>query len=439
MAEQDWRRKAAVVATVVATTALWAGAGTARAEPTAWPDYMARLPAGVSESPVDAALPADVAVVAPGSTVPPEIARWSGLWQGWACAAQACDVKLAVEALSPTGATLAYAGASSRQAPVSERVQARFVDGELVAQLRTGSKLVLRLRPDGDMEMSLWRAGGPLLSAGVLTQKAQARPYRRSTERVPTPWTEDGKALTLEMVVYRPVATPGPWPTLVFNHGSTGEGNQPAWFKFTWASPEVGRYFAERGWQVVFPQRRGRGQSDGLYDEGFEADRSRYACRPEQSLPGIDRAMADLDATMAALRQRPDVDTTRLLIGGVSRGGILSVAYAGSRPQLFAGVINFVGGWVGDRCPAAGQINPVAFRRGAAFRHPTLWLYGDGDPYYALQHSRKNFAAFEAAGGTGQFVALPVPQSGNGHAIHTDRSLWESPVSDYLQRVVPPR
>ncbi|RZJ56637.1 MAG: hypothetical protein EON49_17575 [Acidovorax sp.] len=106
---------------------------------------------------------------------------------------------------------------------------------------------------------------------------------------------------------------------------------------------------------------------------------------------------------------------------------------------MFAGVINFVGGWVGDLCPAADEINPVAFRRGAAFRKPTLWLYGDKDPYYSLQHSRQNFAAFEAAGGQGQFIALPAPAGGNGHFIHTERPLWESAVTDYLQRVVPPR
>ena len=80
--------------------------------------------------------------------------------------------------------------------------------------------------------------------------------------------------------------------------------------------------------------------------------------------------MEDLDAVMAHLRAQPDVDTGRLLIGGVSRGGILSVAYAGLRPGQFQGVLNFVGGWVGDRCFAADQVNPVAFRRGAAAGKP---------------------------------------------------------------------
>ncbi|MGH7302169.1 MAG: alpha/beta hydrolase family protein [Candidatus Rokuibacteriota bacterium] len=38
----------------------------------------------------------------------------------------------------------------------------------------------------------------------------------------------------------------------------------------------------------------------------------------------------------------PFVDPTRVVIGGQSRGGILSVAYAGQHPQQIKGVINLV-------------------------------------------------------------------------------------------------
>ena len=147
--------------------------------------------------------------------------------------------------------------------------------------------------------------------------------YTRSVQRLPTPWvSDDGRAQTLEAVVYRPLDAKGPLPTVVFNHGSTGAGNRPAWFTFTWTSPEVAQYFTSKGWQVVFPQRRGRGKSDGLYDEGFGATRSAgYSCQPDRSLPGLDRAITDLDVVMSHLQQRPDADKTRLLIGGVSRGG----------------------------------------------------------------------------------------------------------------------
>ena len=50
------------------------------------------------------------------------------------------------------------------------------------------------------------------------------------------------------------------------------------------------------------------------------------------------------------------------------------------------------------------------------FPHPTLWLYGNHDPFYSLDHSRANFAAFQAAGGKGSFFDFEVP-GGNGHRV----------------------
>jgi dipeptidyl aminopeptidase/acylaminoacyl peptidase len=48
---------------------------------------------------------------------------------------------------------------------------------------------------------------------------------------------------------------------------------------------------------------------------------------------------------MDAVLAFPFVDPTRVVIGGQSRGGILSIAYAGQRPEQVKGVVNFVGGW----------------------------------------------------------------------------------------------
>lgn len=56
--------------------------------------------------------------------------------------------------------------------------------------LRTSARLALRLRPDSDMEMSLWRPDAQLMSMGVLSRRPA--PYLRQVEWVQTPWTENG-------------------------------------------------------------------------------------------------------------------------------------------------------------------------------------------------------------------------------------------------------
>jgi hypothetical protein len=112
---------------------------------------------------------------------------------------------------------------------------------------------------------------------------------------------------------------------------------------------------------------------------------------------------------MAALKQRPDVAPSRVLIGEQSRGGILSVAYAGMHPDQIFGVINVVGGWIGTHCGTASRLNGTLFVRGARFGRPTLWLYGDHDPFYDLPHSRNNFMLFQSAGGQGTFLNSMCP------------------------------
>jgi len=246
------------------------------------------------------------------------------------------------------------------------------------------------------------------------------------------PVSVDGQSVRLEMRVYRP-AGDGPAPTLVFNHGSTGRGTDPRIFTRPLNFPEVARFFVERGWAVVIPARRGRGGSEGQYDEGFSTDRALgYACDPSLSIPGADRALRDVEAAMNAILDMPFVDRTRVVIGGQSRGGILSVAYAGGHPEQVKGVINFVGGWMGARCSHASVINQTLFQRGARYSGETLWLYGDGDVFYPLSHSRENFAAFQAAGGKGAFHEFPVDAGGHSLRMYPDR--WAALVEAYLKR-----
>lgn len=211
------------------------------------------------------------------------------------------------------------------------------------------------------------------------------------SEMLETSLVEDGKTIRLETIIYKPKGE-GPFPLAVVNHGSTGSGREPAIAKLTWSNTGLANYLVERGYLVAFPFRRGRGKSDGLYDEGFSSNRANgYSCSPRRSLLGADRALIDIEAAIAALQKRPDVKNGKSLMLGISRGGILASAYAGLNPDAVSGVVNFVGGWIGDDCKNAEEINGNLFVKAASYPKNMIWFYGHDDPFYDISHSKKTF------------------------------------------------
>jgi dienelactone hydrolase len=301
--------------------------------------------------------------------------------------------------------------------------------GSVTASLGTTRQTVILL--EGSTRLDEKTIGGTCVSASSWDGSACRAFAVRSVDRAPTSFIEAGKPVTLEVVVYRPPG-PGPFPAVMFNHGSTGNGDDPAQFKITYTSEAVAKFFADRGWLVAFPQRRGRGASDGLYDEGFTPDRSRYSCLADPALAGFEHALLDADAAAEYLASRSDVDPTRMLSAGTSRGGILAVVHAAQRPDLFDGAINFVGGWLAEGCQDALVVNRSTFVRGAAFPGPTLWLYGNNDSFYSLSHSRGNFDAFTAAGGDGDFEIFTRAPSLNGHFLVNDPDLWTTTLDAFV-------
>ena len=388
-------------------------------------------------------LPGDVA---PLDRMPAGVAadkRLTGTWVGsWGGSLKTI---LVIESAEPDGAAQVVYAIGAYPPWRIRRGWWRFaarIDGTV---LRTGgqfTEITYELAPTGKLLATYARKNQR--SRAVLTRQSLAalrKPGRRPGAAVR--WTggeraflktdliENGKPVRLEAIIFRP-AGKGPFPLAVVNHGSTGRGSNPKLFRDTFTAPMLAEFLRQRGWLTAFPQRRGRGRSDGLYDEGFRSDRARgYTCKTKRTLAGADRALADLDAAVAALQKRPDVKPGPVLLIGQSRGGAISVAYAGLHPGKVLGAVNFVGGWVGDGCRNAVAVNRTLMSRGAAFPQPILWLYGENDPFYGLEHSRGSFAAFRAAGGRGQFVKYRVP-GGNGHGVMQFPRLWAGEVERYL-------
>jgi dienelactone hydrolase len=247
----------------------------------------------------------------------------------------------------------------------------------------------------------------------------------RFVERLPTPWQEGGRPLTLELIGYRPLAPlAGRRPAIIFHHGSTGDGRDPSLFRLSFDSQTLARELTARGYLVFFPQRRGRGASDGLYDEGFTSDRSTYSCISANALPGLLRAGEDAEVIAQGILSRPDVDPARVLVAGWSRGGLLALLHAAQQPTRYRGVVNFVGGWMGEGCVDAQSFHRGAFVAGIN-APPSLWIYGENDPFYSAAHSRGHFDAFVAADGRAQWALLRRPDpAASGHLIHVEAQLW---------------
>jgi carboxymethylenebutenolidase len=147
-------------------------------------------------------------------------------------------------------------------------------------------------------------------------------------------------ALTLRALVWRPGGS-GPFPAVVFNHGSYGATHpmppdEPA---------ILGPVFAHHGYVFLFLFRQGIGLSIGQgVADGAQME---HALRTEgqearnhvqlQLLEGEE--LNEARTAVEWLRRRPEVDVRRIAVAGHSFGGSLSLLMAAEDADLRAAVI----------------------------------------------------------------------------------------------------
>ena len=142
--------------------------------------------------------------------------------------------------------------------------------------------------------------------------------------------TFESDGLTLVGYLYHPEGT-GPWPALIWNHGSEkdpGEGPQFG---------AVAAAFVPEGYVVFAPVRRGHGESEGEYI----VNRIKLTARV-QGRGAAARLTAELLATeqfrdqlsgLVFVAKLPFVDSDRIVVAGCSFGGV----------ETLLGAINGVG------------------------------------------------------------------------------------------------
>jgi dienelactone hydrolase len=384
-------------------------------------------------------LPQDVQIVAPGLKVPAQAAAFSGVWAGGAWDGILPHV-LIVENITDAGdasVIYSFSDASDWNVKASfSRVQGRIDNGRLMFTLRNGEAHVEYIIGEGgDLKGTYTRGKG--VSKVSLTKtnleeigsppSTAVIALNEETLRIPVKYQGffgGSTELQLEATLYRPNQTER-FSVVVFNHGSTGPNQIP--IDQTQKYSIVARYFVEKGFAFLVPMRRGRGKSEGPYQEGGEG----YRCGNETR--GINAAIEDLDGVFIFLREQPWADASNVLIGGVSRGGILSVVYAGQRPDTVKGVINFVGGWMGEGCSrdSNGWFFAEAAQKAVV---PMIWLYAENDSYYSTTAIKSYRASFEKAGGKGPFHIFK-DIGGNGHSLWSKPLIWRPALDEYLNQL----
>jgi pimeloyl-ACP methyl ester carboxylesterase len=229
---------------------------------------------------------------------------------------------------------------------------------------------------------------------------------------------------------------------VVFSHGSTGGGATAPGEPVLTPRPVI-EFFVSRGYTLVVPMRRGRGESGGAYGEECGTWSGNCTVGEETALFGSGLAEAEAD-TSAVIDQvvlgRLIPRDGKILFSGISRGGFLSLVMAARRPDLAKGVVNFVGGWFSVRDDYAAELNQARLKlqtdRLASLakevRVPTLWIYAARDPFYSGGVTRQFFDAFTAAGGKGEYLFVESHTLPSGHAVATDATLWRPSAETFL-------
>ena len=227
----------------------------------------------------------------------------------------------------------------------------------------------------------------------------------------------------LRATVFRPLsdgAAPVRRPLVMINHGSDAFTREAvAMPVFYWLS----RWFVERGYVVVLPQRRGHGATGGDLAEG------RDTCANPDHLASGQAAADDIEAALRFMQRQSFVDPARLVVAGVSTGGWAALALAARNPGGLRLVVNFAGGRGGHAYGLAhaicGQDRLIAATAafGSAARVPTFWAYAENDSFFGPELAAAMAAAWQTAGGRAELNLLPA-YGEEGHAMVDDRASW---------------
>jgi dienelactone hydrolase len=299
--------------------------------------------------------------------------------------------------------------------------------------------------------LSAWHIG--LLAAGLLSCAAAL-----AQTDAPNPPSERPLDLSLrEQVLHLPLAGTvaaalapnvrlpvtlflppgdGPFPLALIHHG------REVAKRATMPRPRfesAARFLLRKGVAVAVPQRLGYGPD--LKDHDPEALDCRRGNHGEVFSALAAQSQAVLDGLEA---QGVPVDRRRVLLVGVSVGGIGAVAAASLRPSGVVAAINFSGGHGGDPNTRPGEpcgsehLRALMTRLGQAVAKnamssvPTLWLHAENDRHFTPAHAKRWLQAYVEAGGQAEWRLLPALGDDGHRLLSQGNDRWQPWVDAFL-------
>jgi len=151
--------------------------------------------------------------------------------------------------------------------------------------------------------------------------------------------------LQLKAFLWRPDGT-GPFPVVLFNHGSGTDPSHTGPFAITKAAERLGPVFVKHGYAFLYLFRRGQGLSadQGSFIQSvLQSEETARGKEASQHLQFVLMTTDHLDDVLAGLRflkNLPSIDSHRIAMAGHSFGGQLSLLAAGTDNSVRA-VVTF--------------------------------------------------------------------------------------------------
>jgi dienelactone hydrolase len=219
----------------------------------------------------------------------------------------------------------------------------------------------------------------------------------------------------------------GPFPVLVYNHGS--ERNPSLQY-----SGDLGRFFQSKGFVVLFPYRRGAAGSEGPYWE--DEVKKNPQDRERLVIELLDAENDDVLGAIEWARTQPFADQARIAVAGCSFGGIETVLAAERSEHVYA-ALDFAGGamtWAHSKA-----LQERLRRAVRAARAPVFFIQAENDfdtaPSIALA------AEMDAAKKPHAMRIFPphgsTPREGHAHFCNHGMNEWGDAALAFLRRPTP--